>query len=63
VVYDVFPAYLALNHVGADDVHDVVADVEQLYEVLKLLLNQVLLLGIQLLINVGGEVQPNEFAS
>ena len=63
VVYDVLPADLALNHVGSDDVHNVVADVEQLYEVLKLLLNQVLLLGIQLLSNVRGEVQPDELSS
>ena len=63
MVDDVLPANLALNHIGSDDVHDVVAYVKQLYEIVKLLLNQVLLLLVQFLRNVLRKVQPNEFAS
>ena len=63
MVDDVLPADFALNDIGSDDIHDVVANVKQFYEILKLLLNQVLLLGVQLLRNVGSEVQPNELAS
>ena len=63
MVNDVLPTNLALNHIGSDDVHDVVADVEQLDEVLKLLLDDVLSLLIQLVCNVRVEVQPDELAS
>lgn len=63
VVDDVLPCNLALNDVGADDVHDVVADVEQLDEVLKFLLDEVLGWLAQLVRNVLCEVQPDELAS
>ena len=63
VVYDVLPSNLALNHIGTDDVHDVVSDVKQLYEIVKLLLNQVLLLLAQLVSDVLGEVKAYELAS
>ena len=63
MVDDVLPANLALNYIGSDDVHDVVAYVKQLYEIVKFLLNQVLLLLVQFLRNVLRKVQPNEFAS
>ena len=63
VVYDVLPGNLSLNHIGSDDVHYVVADVEQLDEVLKLLLDYVLSLLIQLVCNVRIEVQPYELTS
>lgn len=42
MVDDVLPAYLSLNHIRSNDVHDVVSDVEQFDEVVKLLLNQLL---------------------
>jgi hypothetical protein len=63
VVYDVLPGNLSLNHICADDVNDVVPYVEQLDEVLKLLLYQILSLLVQLVCNVRYEVQPYELAS
>ena len=63
VVDDVLPGNLSFNDVCADDVNDVVADVEQLDEVLKFLLNQVLGLLVQLLCDVRDEVQLYELSS
>ena len=63
VVDDVLPCNLTLNDVGSDDVNDVVADVKELDEIIKLLLNQVLRLLIQLVGNGLREVEPYEFAS
>jgi hypothetical protein len=63
VVDDVFPGNLALNYIGADDVHNVVADVKQLDEVGKLLLNEFLLLWRYLVGNVLGEIQSYELSS
>ena len=48
MVYDVLPCNLSLNDVCPDDVNDVVSDVKQLDEIVKLLLNQVLRLFVQL---------------
>ena len=63
VVDDVLPRYLALDDVGSDDVHDVVADVEQLDEVVKLLLDEGLNLLVDPVGDVFGEVQPDKLAS
>lgn len=63
MVDDVLPCNFALNHVCSDDVNDVVADVKELDEIVKLLLNQVLRLLIQLVGNGLSEVQSDELAS
>ena len=63
VVYDVLPTHLALDYICPDDVNDVVAYVEQFYEVFKLLLNQVLLMRFKFLGYVRIEVQSYELAS
>lgn len=63
VVDDVLPSDLALDDVGADDVHDVVADVEKLDEVVKLLLDEGLNLLVDPVGDVLGEVEPYELAS
>ena len=63
VVDDVLPSDFALYDIGADDVHDVVADVEKLDEVVELLLDEVLNLLIQPVGDVLREVEPYELAS
>ena len=63
VVDDVLPSDLALDDVGADDVHDVVSDVEQLDEVVELLLYESLNLLIDPVGDVLGELEPYELAS
>ena len=63
MVYDVLPRHLALNHIGADDVNDVVPYVEELDEVVKLLLDEVLRLLVQPIRDVLREVEADELAS
>ena len=63
MVYDVLPSNLTLNHIRSDDINDVVSDVKQLDEVVKLLLDEVLNLLIEPIRNVLGEVKAYELTS
>ena len=63
MVDDVLPANFTLDDICSDDVNDVVANVKQLDEVVKFLLNQVLDILRQLLRNVLCEIQSNELSS
>ncbi len=60
VVDNVLPSDLALDDVGANDIHDVVADVEQLDEVVELLLYESLNLLIEPIRDVLGEIESYE---
>ena len=62
MVYDVLPGNLALNHICSYDVHYVVANVKQLDEVVKLLLNEVLNLLIEPVRYVLSEIESDELS-
>ena len=62
VVDDVLPRNLALYDIGADYVHNVVADVKELDGIVEFLLNEVLNLLIDPIRNVLRKVEPYELA-
>ena len=63
MVDDILPTNFTFDDISSDDVNDVVANVKQLDEVVKFLLNQVLDILRQLLRNVLVEIQSNELSS
>ena len=63
MVDDILPTHFTLDDISSDYVNDVVANVKQLDEVVKFLLNHVLDILRQLLRNVLVEIQSNELTS